>query len=186
MPSLQLLDLFNDLLVQVSHRWKLHEDLFQDAENTDIFNHSSPLVWMLLEEGFLDAIMMEVGRLMDPKETFNQTNLSLDFMLHEFGPFMSGSPVEQLASSAKARFEKHLKPWRNKFLGHNDLARMEGKFTLPTVPYAEIGNLIKEIAQIASLISVAHRGQSVSFDLGVPPGKWVPRLKRILREGASG
>ena len=175
------IDLLEDFVGNLNLRWKLHKDLFQDQDHYDVFNKAGSNVWIVLRESLLDAIFMDIGRLMDPKVSSGRPNLSFEHVIHSIQRVGHAAMLDSIVADARQQYDALIKPWRNRRLGHNDLETATGSQQLPDVPFSEIDVLVSTINEIARRISLAERDIDRDF---VPSDRdWTLKLFSVLRAG---
>lgn len=181
----QNLDLLDQLVVNLNIRWKLYRDLFQSEEQIGIFSESGPGVWEVLHECTLDAIFMEISRLMDPSASCGHTNLSFEYVLQDVPRTGFTAKLDNQLAEAKELYVESIKPWRDRRLGHNDLDTLAGKKALPDVPYSQINDIMDKINKIAKCIALTVWQIDQQFVPAIPGSQWTPRLFLVLKAGVE-
>lgn len=177
------IEAFDRLVSHLNYRWKLHKDLFQGARQYELFNEAGSNVWVALRESLLDAIFMDISRLLDPPKSCGKDNLSIKRLL----PMATSKKYEEVLGAkhteAADLYLRLIRPWRNQRLSHNDVDTHIGQTGLPDVSFAEIDKLIAKINDVARFIVLCDTDVDRDFVPMVTPKAWTQRLFRVLREG---
>ncbi len=173
------------MISHLNYRWKLHKDLFQGARQYELFNEAGSNVWVALRESLLDAIFMDISRLLDPRSSCGKDNLSIERLL----PMAIKKKYERILGTkhleAAELYQRLIRPWRNQRLSHNDVDTLSGQTGLPDVSFAEIDELIAKINDVARYIVLCGTDVDRGFVPSVTPKAWTQRLFRVLREGVE-
>lgn len=176
---------FDQLVSHLNFRWKLHKDLFQGSHQCELFNEAGSNVWVALRESLLDAIFMDISRLLDPRSSCGKDNLSIERLL----PMATKKKYERVLGTkhleAADLYRQLIRPWRNQHLSHNDVDTITGQTGLPDVSFAEIDELIVKINDVARFIVLCDRDVDRDFVPSVAPRAWTQRLFRVLQEGVE-
>lgn len=179
------IEAFDLLVSHLNYRWKLHKDLFQGARQYEFFNEAGSNVWVALRESLLDAIFMDISRLLDPRSSCGKDNLSIERLL----PMANKKKYEGVLGTkhldAADLYRRLIRPWRNQRLSHNDVDTLTGQTGLPDVSFAEIDELILKINDVARFIVLCDTDVDRGFVPSVAPKAWTQRLFRVLREGVE-
>src|SRR5438093_12478171 len=81
-----LIETFDNLLVDLNGEWRLHKELFQDPEHYILFDKSAPMIWHMLREALIDSVFMSIARLLDPAVSSRKDNLSISRILLNMPP----------------------------------------------------------------------------------------------------
>lgn len=174
---------FDQLVSHLNYRWKLHKDLFQGARQYEFFNEAGSNVWVALRESLLDAIFMDISRLLDPRSSCGKDNLSIERLIPMASKKQYLGVLGANHLEAADLYRRLIRPWRNQRLSHNDVETLTGQTGLPDVSFAEIDELIVKINDVARFIVLCDTDTDRGFVPSVAPKAWTQRLFRVLREG---
>jgi hypothetical protein len=177
------LDLFFGLVANLNLRWRLFEEVFLSEEGVGVFNEAGIGVWEVMRECTLDALLMDIARLMDPKTMRGRTNLTFELVIQQIPRTAFTKDLDIQMKEAEEIFTMCLKPWRNRRLGHNDRESLTNREPLPDIPYEQIGLVVKLISKIAKSIAATARDRDQSFVPYILGSDWAARLFLILRAG---
>lgn len=128
---------------------------------------SSPLLFDLIKLRFHDHIVLQLAKLLDPKETGNpkygNTNLSLARLLHDLGPFPED--VQTQLDECVVAIDENKGPileHRKKRIAHNDLANKLDR-DLPNIKIAQITTILNNLETALNLMSSFKRGRVHQF-----------------------
>ena len=166
----KLLDAFKKELWDIEQHWYLFIGLFdkpsRELRREKIYP-SSPLLFDLIKLRFHDHIVLQLAKLLDPKETGNprhgNTNLSLARLLHDLGPFPEDVQI-QLDECVVAIDENKgpILEHRKKRIAHNDLANKLDR-DLPNIKIAQITTILNNLETALNLMSSFKRGRVHQF-----------------------
>ncbi len=180
------IEVFDELVVHLNYRWKLHKDLFQgSAYQCELFNESGSNVWVALRESLLDAIFMDISRLLDPTKSFGKDNLSIERLLPMAAKKKPVKILDTEFLEIKELYQRLIRPWRNQRLSHNDINTLSGQTGLPDVTFSEIDELITKINDVASSIVWSETNMCQDFVPEVTPTAWTQRLFSVLLNGVA-
>jgi hypothetical protein len=122
-------------------KWGIFRQLYVSGENVvELLNIVAPGFFGVCKELLADDVLLSIGRLADPKQTFKADNLSLEqlvFSIDEKYPDLI-SELEQLLSITRDKCA-FAREQRNKRVAHTDLStRLEAKpLSSPTTTNVE-------------------------------------------------
>jgi AbiU2 len=170
------LEIFDRLVSHLNYRWLLHKNLFQGASQYDLFNQAGSNVWVALRESLLDAIFMDISRILDPESSCGKDNLSIKRLLPMTTNEKYKTVLDTNEAEARNLYKRLILPWRNQRLSHNDVGTLTGQTGLPDVSFVEIAELIAKIVLCSS-------DTDREFVPTIMPKAWTQRLFRVLRLG---
>lgn len=179
------LDLLFGLVANLNIRWKLFQDVFLSDEGSGTFSEAGIGIWEVARECTLDALLMDISRLMDPSATTGRTNLSLDLVAPPVPRTGFTKDLDVQISAAKKIYTDLIKPWRNRRIGHNDLDALTNKKPLPDIPYDRIREIVILISQIARNIALTVREVDQSFVPVIAGSDWSAKLFLVLKAGVE-
>lgn len=179
------IEAFDRLVSHLNYRWKLHKDLFQGARQYELFNEAGSNVWGALREALLDAIFMDISRLLDPRSSCGKENLSIERLLSMTTKSNYEAVLGMNHLEAANIYRRLIRPWRNQRLSHNDVDNLTGQSGLPEVSFIEIDELISKINDVARFIVLCNKDVDRDFVPTITPRAWTQRLFRVLRDGVE-
>lgn len=189
--DIELLEAFKKELWDIENHWFLFIGLFDEIDkNTrrEVLYPSSPLFFDLVRSRFHDHIVMQLAKLLDPKETgrgqFAKTNLSFKRLLHDLAPFSVEvqNELDQCLITIHANSSSILEH-RKKRIAHNDLENKLDR-QLPQLEIQKIATVIETLEDAFNLMSVAKRGRSYRFfPVNVTDEMKPEHLVKIIAEG---
>ena len=191
--NIELLEAFKKELCDIENHWFLFIGFFDEVEkNTrrEILYPSSPMFFNLVKLRFHDHIVMQLAKLLDPKETGGakslKTNLSFKRLLHDLAPF--SEDIQKELYECLATIEKNAESiikQRQKRIAHNDLENKLNR-KLPELEISKIATVLDTLEHAFNLMSVAQRGRSYKFfPVNVTDEMKPEHLVKIITEGRS-
>ena len=191
--NIELLEAFKKELWDIENHWFLFIGFFDEVEkNTrrEILYPSSPMFFDLVKLRFHDHIVMQLAKLLDPKETgrgqYAKTNLSFNRLLYDLAPFSEEvqKELDECLVTIEANAESII-VHRKKRIAHNDLENKLDR-QLPELEISKIATVIDTLEHAFNLISVAKRGRSYKFfPVNVTDEMKPEHLVQIITEGRS-
>ena len=179
------LDLLFDAVVNLNIRWRCFQDVFQSDQRVGVFSEAGIGIWEVLQECTLDALLMDISRLMDPSVTMGRTNLSLDLVIPSVPRTGFTKDLDAQLQAAREIYTELIKPWQNRRLGHNDLEAFNNKKPLPDIPYDRIRDLVALINKIARGIALTVREVDQTFVPVIAGSDWAAKLFLVLKAGVE-
>ncbi|MEI8640193.1 hypothetical protein P4S68_00065 [Pseudoalteromonas sp. Hal099] len=127
--NIELLEAFKKELWDIENHWFLFIGFFDEVDkNTrrEVLYPSSPMFFDLVKLRFHDHIVMQLAKLLDPKETGRgesaKTNLSFKRLLHDLAPFSVEvkKELDECLETIETNAESII-VHRKKRIAHNDL-----------------------------------------------------------------
>jgi hypothetical protein len=178
-----LIETFDNLLVNLNGEWRLHQDLFQVPEHYILFADSAPMIWHMLRDALIDSIFMSIARLLDPSTSCGKDNLSVSRIVRNMPSGVERDQIQRQYDELRGLYDSALRHWRNRKLSHNDLKTIKGMSPLPTIPYTEISELINKINELGRRIGHVVQEVDKSFKPHVSNQDWVWKLTKVLKKG---
>lgn len=181
-----LIETFDNLLVDLNAEWRLHQELFQVPERYILFADSSPMIWHMLRAALIDSVFMSIARLLDPPTSCGKDNLSVSRIPLNMPSGAERDQIQQQYDELVGLYDSALRLWRNRKLSHNDLKTIKGMSPLPNIPYTEISELIDKINELGRRIGHVVQEVHKSFKPHIMNQDWVWKLIETLKKGVEG
>ncbi|WP_020472339.1 AbiU2 domain-containing protein [Zavarzinella formosa] len=180
--------------------WKTYIDLYGDDAHLQLMNDSLPDVFWVIQKALRSEITAAHGRLFDSSESKKKNrlpNLSLERLIEILQPH-SGQENHEFWMRRLDEARQHCEPilhWRNKHIGHSDLATRMATENLPRIDREQVAEGLRFISQIVNAINTKFNGRYTAFDLvqfrGRPTTlmvyvKTALDLQKARREGRAG
>ena len=178
-----LIETFDNLLVDLNGEWRLHQELFQVPEHYVLFAASSPMIWHMLRDASIDSVFMSIARLLDPATSCGKDNLSVARILLNMTPGVERDQTQRQYDELVGLYDSALRHWRNRKLSHNDLNTIKGMSPLPTISYTEISELIDKINELGRRIGHIVQEVDKNFKPYISNQDWVWQLIETLKKG---
>lgn len=151
-------------------KWKFFSQLFTDPNRVKILNATAISLFQSIEESMLFNILLSITRLTDPAKSFPKSvgreNLSFENLLQEIPDSPLRTKVVGLLSEIKKK-TKDIETWRNKKLGHNDLQKALGSFSLPPIQKKDLTDTLELIPRIMNLIYGHFSDTEIRYEMCV-------------------
>jgi hypothetical protein len=153
--------LIQDELFTIIAKWRTFIDLYGAESHVELLNQTAPLFFSIVQDTFVDDVILSIGRLLDPPKSMGKENLSIAHLIDQIaqaGLDVLHAEALDLYSSIRADAVQ-LTTIRNKRLAHNDLAeRQAGSVSL----YMGVSrNFIEEkIQRLCDLMNKIHTSLS--------------------------
>jgi hypothetical protein len=121
--------LIQNELFTVIARWRTFVDLYGTESNVELLNRTAPLFFNIVQDIFVDNVILSILRLLDPTRSTGKENLSMAHLidhLERLGPATLHAEVLDLYSQIRTD-SSQLITIRNKRLAHNDLAESQNR-----------------------------------------------------------
>ena len=185
-------ELKNDVL-WLHARWKIYGQLYStNPKHIDLLNQVSSTVFNLIQQLFIENIMLNLCRLIDPPITNNnikKKNLCLRSLLVNLNEKRDGQLIQNLGKQL-TELEKAclpIKRHRNKRLSHKDwnvgLKRVRGR--LPGISRAKIEKALLELRKFLCLFEKYWRISSPAYENISISGGDGDTLINIIRKGIA-
>jgi hypothetical protein len=153
----QKFDAIHREVVILNFKWVYFRQLFGQQKTIDVLNQAAPSAFHLIEAAMFIDILLSIMRLVDPKKSSGQPNLSFGSINEELPDGNIRDAIFALQEQIRLRTED-MKVWRNKKLAHNDLSRhLPEATTLPSIQYKDLFEAMRLIGQ---LMNVLHKNLS--------------------------
>lgn len=171
--TFELLEAFDRHVVELNSEWMLFRDLFLNPANHPLLDDAGALAWLHLRDALMEDIVMGIGRLLEPATTCGRDNLSIARVMNLPSPAMKPSKetLEEL-EKVHGEYSAVFQAWRNKRIGHNDLATSLGVSSLPGFSFSDLGQLIERLTNVCTEL----RERGVDFVPRITARNWVPGL----------
>ena len=180
-------DLIRYEIYTLHAKWGQFVSLYGKKANVEILNAVAPGFFRLVQDTFVDDVILSIGRLLDPPKSVGKDDLSLDHLVQHIDGASYPSlriSVEQALFSIRGKASQ-LKVIRNKLLAHNSLIEKQvGSASLySNVSRNVIEEVINEISALLNLIEGVYDNAETGYEFArdFPGGSEVliERLKRI-------
>jgi hypothetical protein len=156
---------------EVTHlhvKWKIFCQLYASGDEVvDLLNSSASGFFHLCQEMWGDDILLTIGRLIDPKQSFKKDNLSLGQLVNSIDrvrfPTLKAE-IERLLAEAKDKCDV-VKDHRNKRIAHNDLTTklQPGANLIPAPTKQNIEDALKSIRDVVNSVPKYFRNSPIAF-----------------------
>jgi hypothetical protein len=160
------LTVIQDQLTFIYARWNVLIELFGSGPaNIDVINRTLPHFFVLLQNTYLDDVIIGIGRLLDSEKTGRNKNLSLASLYK----ILSLSAHVQLAKEVEAAIdrinvlEKPLRDHRNRKIAHNDYRIALQLEQLPPLYISNVNESLMSLALLLNSISIYFRNSETEF-----------------------
>jgi hypothetical protein len=153
--------LIQDELFTIIARWRTFIDLYGTESHVALLNKTAPLFFHIVQDIFVDDVILSILRLLDPAKSKGKENLSIAHLIDHIaqgGPAALHAEVVDLYSHIRTDAAQLIKI-RNKRLAHNDLAERQNR---SVSLYAGVSrNFIDEqIKRLCNLMNKIHSSLS--------------------------
>ncbi len=156
----------NQLIVLYA-KWNVLIELFgSDSKNLDVINRTLPHFFILLQNTYVDNVIMGIGRLLDPTMTHGKENLSL-LTLHSIIKKSHHSILAKQMEEDIAKvklIEQPLREHRNKKIAHSDYRIALNIEKLQPFYISNIKEALHTIATMLNRVSAYFYDSSTAFD----------------------
>jgi hypothetical protein len=138
--------------------WELYLQLYGTTdEHYEVMNSSAQHFFAILQTVVFEQLIVTIGRLTDPAETFGKPNASIAGLTER----ISNEGYPNLASELRERLDNFLKKypsfrvWRNKRVDHTDLKTVThpSDDVMPGLPRSQVQAAVDELERIVSQIT---------------------------------
>ncbi len=175
----------NDVL-WLHSKWKLYCQLFGDPATVGILNEAAGFFAYAVQETLWHDVVLHLARLIDPKESFGNENLSLARLVALLDDSSLEAKVAGLLETVKDKCS-FVKPWRHKRLAHRDLdhALATAKDPLPGISRADIEAALHAVRELLDAIQLYYEDTSTAYEhVSLPAGDGRGLLV-YLKEGVA-
>jgi hypothetical protein len=148
-------------LFTIIAKWRSFVELYGTESHVDLLNNAAPVFFRIVQDIFVDDVILSILRLLDPAKSMGNDNLSIAHLIDHLAQSGVGAlhaEVTSLHSDIRKDSERLIKI-RNKLLAHNDLSEKQNR---SASLYAGVTkNLIdKQIQSLCSLMNRIHSSLS--------------------------
>jgi hypothetical protein len=167
-------------------KWRTFLDLFGDEATVALLNSTAPVFFRLVQDTFVDDVILSIGRLLDPPKSMGKENLSLARLLDDLAKagFSELHTEMGVLYSELRREAAQLLAVRNKNLAHNDLAtRQAGSASLYVgISRNALEALIQKLCTLMNRIHAALSDTETYYESAGNLPSGAPALLRALRK----
>jgi hypothetical protein len=145
---------------------KFFNQLFTDPNRIETLKATALLLFQSIEESMLFDILLSITRLTDPSKSFGKENLSFENLLEEIPDNPLRIEIKNLLSQIKQK-AKDIEIWRNKKLGHNDLQKALGDFSLPPIQKKDLADILELIPKVMNSILGYFKDEEIRYEMCV-------------------
>lgn len=149
--------LIQNELFTVIAKWRTFIDLYGTESHVVLLNQTAPLFFHIVQDTFVDDVILSIGRLLDPPKSMGKENLSIAHLIDHIakaGLTALHAEVSDLYLSIRGDAAQ-LTTIRNKRLAHNDLAEKQAESASLYVGVSR--NFIEEkIQRLCDLMNKIH------------------------------
>jgi hypothetical protein len=153
-----------------------------DGRRHDIMNRVAPFFFWLLQNSWWEESLLSVTRLLAPKSSLGQPNLTFQRLSGFVDDATLKATVETrvVALVVQAAFAKE---WRNKRIAHRDLAHSlkRAPAPLPGATLNDVWSVLREMAAILNIIQLQFCQSTTWYESPITHG--VMSVLYTLREG---
>lgn len=168
-----------------------------DGRRQELMNRVAPFFFWLLQNSWWEESLLSVTRLLAPKSSGGQPNLTFQRLSGLIGDTTLKSQTESLVSAivAQAGFATE---WRNKRIAHRDLSHSlkRASAPLPSASFSDVWLVLREMAKILNGIQgrycqsttwyespITHGAMTLLYTLRDGVRREEVRLERLERDG---
>lgn len=180
-----LFECVNNQVIQLSHRWQIHCDLFDSGpENIELLNNSGSIVFEFFQKLIVDDAIMALSRLTDPPSNgTNKDNANIRHLIRCAQHSLAQDKIDQLHTMLKQLdgYMENVRTHRSKALAHADLNHSLGD-PLPGITYDDLERAIGMCQKIMHALGTNLYDCQPNYNVTVPFGSGVPQLFTCLRK----
>ncbi|HHY0497657.1 AbiU2 domain-containing protein [Vibrio parahaemolyticus] len=148
--------LLNELCTDLT----VYTQIYGDEQSVSVLNEFNPLVFGRIQKACINNLFMGFSRLLDPAFSGRERNrnLTLNYIVEAYDLGSDEDVSEAMSLVKKLHDETNIRVFRNKLLGHSDLAAQLGNISVST-------NVTPEKARelLAAMYNVINK---IEFKLG--------------------
>ena len=165
-------DLLSKEVIHLSHTWETYKALYaKDQRTLEILDWAAPSYFHLTQSLFLDGLILQISRLIDPPETGKgknaKKNLCLERLLNCIdlnGLLNLHADTKKLVEEAKS-CSKKLQDLRNKTVAHLDFEVAKAALFSP-LTMEEVQNAINSVANVLNYLLRHFSSNSHDYQAG--------------------
>ena len=169
-PALQeKLDAVHLEVLNLYFKLKFFNQLFTDPNRVEILKATAMLLFQSIEESMLFDILLSIARLTDPSKSVGREkreNLSFENLLQEIPDGALRTEIVGLLLQIKQK-AKDIETWRNRKLGHNDLQKALGGFSLPPIQKKDLTDILELVPKVMNAIYKHFSDTEVRYEMCV-------------------
>jgi len=174
----------------INFKWTVWNSLFKESEEQiETLNKVAPISFRFFQDSLLDDIILSMCRMLDPEQTYGNTNLTLNTLItaiREHGDKELLDKLNQLVNNLLNQ-TKNLKILRSKRIAHNDLESIVQNFeNIPSIFFSTISETMDQIGEVLNEVLVYYDNTDIHFDLTDQAARDVFLLINCLKGGMKG
>lgn len=176
-------ELWNDL-AWLRVKWQEYHEMFgTKPERVELVNSTAGLFFRIVQDTLWGDILLHLCRLTDPPRSKRKTNLTLKALPYLITDPVLRSEVARLVHQAD-NATTFARDWRNRYLGHRDLALALNSGAKPLVPAsrAQVSAALSAIHAVLNGISERLLDSTLASDV-ITPFTGAVTLLTLLRDG---
>ena len=149
--------LIQNELFTIIARWRTFVELYGTESHVALLNNTAPLFFHIVQDIFVDSVILSILRLLDPAKSRRNDNLSIAHLIDHLSQAGLGTLHAEVAGLySRIQIDSaQLIKIRNKLLAHNDL--VEKQSTSASLYAGVTRNLIDEqIQMLCNLMNKIH------------------------------
>lgn len=150
-------------VLRLHYKWKYFKQVFGTNEKVALLNDAAPVFFSYLWNSMLFDILLSFSRLLDPRASCGQENLSFANLASEISDGSLKAELLKLISELNAKTQA-IDVWRNKELAHNDLSHSLKSATLPPIQVNDFTERLGIIRQIMNILHRRFSGHTVLYE----------------------
>jgi hypothetical protein len=138
-------------VLRLHQKWKLLKQVFGSDEKVAFLNEAAPVFFSYIFNSMLFDIVLSFSRLLDPRASCGDENLSFKNLLSEISDSSLNAQLSKLISELEDKTQA-IETWRNKKLAHNDLSHMLKNISMPPIQVNEVTKALAIIREIMKML----------------------------------
>ncbi|MEY4646373.1 MAG: hypothetical protein RL437_461 [Actinomycetota bacterium] len=134
--------------------------LYTDEEALRILRETDNHFFSIVKIALVESIVVGIGRLFDPIESFKRLNVSLEHLSVK----LESQEIIDRVLSAKEYFNDKIKIHRDKKIAHSDFETMMDRLEIPTYNFEHIQGLMDMLKEIFNSIHIVHFKSSTYYE----------------------
>lgn len=165
--------------------WGEYEVLFgTKVERVDLLNATAPSLFRLVQDVLWESVLLQIGRLMDPRQSAGKENLTLLRLPPKVARTVRDT-VEALLTEAKAKCEL-ARDWRHRHIAHRDLRLALRQSTVPLAPASRksVREAVASLAAVMNAVDLYYRKTTVEYSFVARTGD-AEAILHVIRDGVE-
>ena len=134
--------------------------LYTDEENLKILRETDSQFFSIVKIALIESIVVGIGRLFDPIESFKRLNVSLEHLALK----LESQEIIDKVMAAKEYFKDKIKIHRDKKIAHIDFETMMNRFEIPNYNFEHIQGLMDILKEVFNSIHIVHFESSTYYE----------------------